>query len=192
MRPHSLISYCFVHHLSLFTARRNGSSYFQAFEWCDHSYMFGKTLLALCIKHLSSLLSETQDPPRLPISSSLPTDLATGKGTKKQEKLKTHRKLLTETHCTPHSGTVKYELFTWNAINRFSKEHKSLIVSWKCLHVLPEIYMLNLIIQRRKNILCGHVISYRVLQTLGYISCYAIIITLQFSLVECASYFKTS
>lgn len=107
--------------------------------------------------------------------SSLPTELTTGKGNKKQGKMKTHGKLLTETHCTPHSGTVKYELFTWNAINRFSKEHKTLIVSQKRLHMLPEMRTLDLILQRRKNVSFGHMINYTVLQTLGYISCYTII-----------------
>ena len=150
---------------------RNGSSYFQGFKWCDHNCTFGETLLVLYIKHLSFLLSEAGDPPRLPACCSFPT----GKGNKRQENLKTHRKLLTETHCTIHSGTVNYEFFTWSAINKFSKEHKSLIFSQKCLHVLSEICILNLILQRRKNIPFGHMISYTVLQTLGYIFLYTII-----------------
>lgn len=158
-----------------FTAWGDGSSYFQGFKWCDHNYMFGEPLLVLCIKHLSSLLSETRDRARLPMCGSLPTELTTGKGNKKQEKLRTHRKVLAETHCTSHSGTVKYELFTWNAIIMFSKEHRTLIVPWKCLHVLPEICTLNLILQKRKNIPFGHMISYTVLHTLGYIFCYTII-----------------
>lgn len=82
-------------------------------------------------------------------AASLPTELTAGKGNQKQEKLKTQRKFLAETHCTPHTGTVKHELFTWNAINRFSQEHKTLIVSWRCLHAVPEMFTLNLILQRR-------------------------------------------
>lgn len=93
-------------------------SYLQGFKWCDYNCMFWE-ILVLRIKHLSSFLSETRDPPRLPLCSSLPTELATGRGNKKQEKPKAHKKLLSEAHCTPHSGTIKYGLFTWNAVNRF-------------------------------------------------------------------------
>lgn len=60
------------------------------------------------------------------------SSLPTGKDNKTQEKLKICTKFLTETHCIPHSGTVKRELFTWNTIVKFSKEHKTLIVSQKC------------------------------------------------------------
>lgn len=146
-------------------------SYLQGFKWCDYNCMFWE-ILVLRIKHLSSFLSETRDPPRLPLCSSLPTELATGRGNKKQEKPKAHKKLLSEAHCTPHSGTIKYGLFTWNAVNRFSKEHKPLVVSWKCFCVLPEICTLNLILQRMKNIPFGHIVSYTVLQTLLYIIIY--------------------
>lgn len=102
------------------------------------TYSFGRTLLVLWMKHLSVLLPETCDPPRLPMCRSLPTKLTPGKSNKKREKLKTCRNLLTGIHCTPHSGLVKSELSTWNAINKFSKELKASIFSWKCLHVLPD------------------------------------------------------
>lgn len=96
-------------------------------------------------------------------------------GQQETGKTESHRKPLFENHCTPHSGTVKYERFTWSAIDRFSKEHKTLIVSWKRLCVSPEICTPNLIFQRRKDVPFGHMISYTVLQTLGYISRYTVI-----------------
>lgn len=114
------------------------SSYFQGFKCYDHNYTFGKTLLVLYVKHLSSFLRETCNPASLPTCTSLPT----GKDNKTQEKLKTHRKFLAGTHCIPHSGTVKHELFTWNTIIKFSKEHKTLIVSQKCFsYVAWNVYV---------------------------------------------------
>lgn len=72
--------------------------------------------------------------------------------------------------------------WTWQSMNFL---HEMLIIgsvkntkSWlspkKCLHVLPEMCTLNLIPQREKNILFGHIINYTVLQKLIYISCHTI------------------
>lgn len=119
----------------------------------------------------SSFLKETCNAARLPMCTSLPT----GKNNKTQEKLKTCRKFLTETHCIPHSGTVKHELFTWNTIIKFSKEHKTFIVSQECFSCVAWNMYVELHFRGGKRSHFGHMISYMVLKILGYISCYIVV-----------------
>lgn len=133
IRPHSLLPYCSVHHLCSLTAWGRGSPYFQGFNW--HLLVWENSAGFM---NEAPFCPSPSDPPRLPMCRSLPTKLTPGKSNKKREKLKTCRNLLTGIHCTPHSGLVKSELLTWNAINKFSKELKASIFSWKCLHVLPD------------------------------------------------------
>lgn len=132
IRSHSSFSYISVHHLCSFTAWRNVSSYSKRINdvititplgklsW----YYVSSTFPSFSQKHtthqscwcaipflLNLLLWRTiwNRKKRKPIESSL-------------LKLIVHQ-----------SDTAKYQLFTWNANNRFSKEHKTLIVSQKCM-----------------------------------------------------------
>lgn len=106
--------------------------------WMIWSQLYLWGTLLVCIKHLSFLLSETHNQscwcaiPFL-LNSLLWRTIWNRKKWKPIEssllKLIIHQ-----------SGTAKYQLFTWNGNNRFSKEHKTLIVSHKhmcflnCVH----------------------------------------------------------
>lgn len=126
-RPHSSHSYSSVHLLCSFTAW--GNRYFYSkwwHKWCDHNYIFREMYLVLLFQE-TFLLSKTRNSLRLTVCHSLPVPLW-GTATRKRNKQKPIERSLLK--LIQHElGMAKYELFAWNANNRFGKEHKILIVS---------------------------------------------------------------